>query len=183
MTPISKPAPLGGNRHFSSSRGTSALFKAVSHGLLRQPRTSQLYIGQSAASIPTPTFFSLRLRASSPSLVGGEWLSVGSQHRAALSGSAPWRTKRKAQQQTDWEVANCHDFSLQAHLTRNRPSFCQRRPAAVSIARGECRGLDVRAVGGDPMRAYFMIRESIALAYAILAATDRKDRPDVVDMR
>src|SRR5262245_60018217 len=54
MTPISKSAPLGGKRHFSSNRATAALDKAVSPTLWREPRTSPLYVGQSLASVPLP---------------------------------------------------------------------------------------------------------------------------------
>src|SRR5262249_55566299 len=94
MTPISKSAPLGGKRHFSTSRGTSAWDKAVSPALWRQPRTSQLYIGQSLASIAT-FVVSLGVRASLPSRAGGDWLSLGPERRDEASGSAPRRTQQE----------------------------------------------------------------------------------------
>src|SRR4051812_39449391 len=53
MAPISKSAPLGGKRHFSSSRETFAVDRAVSPALWREPRTSPLYVGQSLTSAPT----------------------------------------------------------------------------------------------------------------------------------
>src|SRR6516162_5991791 len=82
MTPISKSAPFGGKRHFSSSRGTSALVRAVSPALWRQPRTLPLYIGQSLAS-------------PAPSRAGGERTSSGPERRAVDSGSPPRRTKQQ----------------------------------------------------------------------------------------
>src|SRR5690348_10566101 len=95
MTPISKSAAFGGKRHFSSSRATSGLDKAVSPALWRQPRTSQLYMGQSLASTERSAFF-LRVGASLPSLAGGEWLSVAPERRNVESGSTPWERAQKS---------------------------------------------------------------------------------------
>src|SRR5437870_5387461 len=55
MTPISRSAPLAGNRHFSVSRPALDLSRAVSSRLWRVPRTSWLYIDQSFASCALAT--------------------------------------------------------------------------------------------------------------------------------
>src|SRR5579864_8270873 len=94
MTPISKSASLGGKRHFSSSRTTSAFDKAVSPALWRQPRTSQLYVGQSLASAATPAFF-IKVAGSSPSFADGESLSLRLEPRDVESGSTPRSTKQE----------------------------------------------------------------------------------------
>src|SRR5438045_9049301 len=93
MTPILKSAPLGGKHHFSSSRPTSVLSKAVSLALWRQPRTSRLYVGQSFASAATPAL-APGIGASLRSLAGGDWLSLVLDRRAVKSGSTPWREKQ-----------------------------------------------------------------------------------------